>query len=82
MWKFKKTMKLAEFDQLDVVMYRGLFKPAIKDIPFSDPVTMAKAVDMNKILDGDPAFKKVAQTDLVTFKFYMAFSSWTSQVKK
>jgi ribosomal protein S10 len=55
--KTRKTMKSAKYDQLDTVMYQWLIQARTQGIPLSGPVIMAKAVEMNKKLDGDPKFK-------------------------
>jgi hypothetical protein len=55
--KTHKTMKSAKYCQLDTVMYQRFIQARSQEIPLSGPVIMAKAVEMNKKLDGDPNCK-------------------------
>jgi hypothetical protein len=51
--KTHKTTKSGKYGQLDTVMYQWFIQARSQGIPLSGPVIMAKAVEMNKKLDGD-----------------------------
>lgn len=55
--KTRKTMKSAKYEQLDNAMYQWFIQARSQGIPLSGPIIMAKAVVMNKKLNGDPNFK-------------------------
>lgn len=55
--KTRKTMKPAKYEELDSVMYQWFIQSRSQGVPLSGPIIMAKAVQMNKKLNGDPAFK-------------------------
>jgi len=50
-------MKPAKYEQLDNVMYQWCIQARSQGIPLSGPIIMAKAIAINKKLNGDPNFK-------------------------
>ena len=54
--KKRKTIKKAENEELDTALYRWFTQQRSLGVPISGPLICAKAIKLNRLMEGDPKF--------------------------